>query len=312
MLCRPLRPPLDASTDRGGRAVEDADAVALDELPPDALVRVVGCALPHHRGCSVAERAVDDVGVTRHPADVCGAPVDVAPGLQVEDVTVRGGHAGQIAAGRVQDALRLGGRARGVEDVQGVLSVQGLSGTLGVGLGEDLVVVDVAPGLYLAGGPLAAHDDDLLEPGEPAHHLIDAILHRRGLALARSAVDGDQQLCLRELHALAHGLGGEAPEDHVVRRADARAREHRDDHLGDHRQVDANHVALGYPLCLQRARQTLHLGEQLGVGDVALLSLLAAPVKRDSITNTGLDVAIEAVVGGVQRSTHEPFIEGRV
>src|SRR5437773_12303275 len=88
MLCRPLRPPLDARADRGGRAVEDADAIALDELPPDALVRVVGCALPHHRGGSVAERAVDDVGVTRHPADVCGAPVDVAPGLQVEDVTV--------------------------------------------------------------------------------------------------------------------------------------------------------------------------------------------------------------------------------
>src|SRR6202023_3167741 len=37
----PLGSPLDAGADRCWGAVEGGDAVALDELPPDALVRVV-------------------------------------------------------------------------------------------------------------------------------------------------------------------------------------------------------------------------------------------------------------------------------
>ena len=39
----------------------------------------------------------------------------------------------------------------------------------------------------------------------------------------------------------------EAAEHDVVRRADARAREHRHDDLGDHRQVDPDDVALPMP-----------------------------------------------------------------
>ena len=64
------------------------------------------------------------------------------------------------------------------------------------------------------------------------------------LALAGGAVDRDQHLRLGELHPLAHRLRGEAAEDDVVRRADPRAGEHRDDDLGDHRQVDPDDVAL--------------------------------------------------------------------
>ena len=37
--------------------------------------------------------------------------------------------------------------------------------------------------------------------------------------------------------------------------------------------------------------------EQVGVGDVALLALLAAPVEGDAVAVAGLDVAVEAVVG---------------
>jgi hypothetical protein len=78
-------------------------------------------------------------------------------------------------------------------------------------------------------------------------------------------VDGDQQLCLGELHPLANGLGGEAAEHDVVRRADPRAREHRDDDLGDHRQVDADDVAFGDALVLERTGEAFDFGEQLGV-----------------------------------------------
>ena len=49
----------------------------------------------------------------------------------------------------------------------------------------------------------------------------------------------------------------EAAEDDVVRRADPRAGEHRDDDLGDHRQVDPDDVALPDAAVLQRVGEAL-------------------------------------------------------
>ena len=116
------------------------------------------------------------------------------------------------------------------------------------------------------------------------------------LALAAGAVDGDQRLRLGELHPLAHRLGGEAAEDDVVHRPDPGAGQHRDDDLGDHRQVDPDHVALADAEILQRVGEALRVSQQLGVGDVALLALLAAPVVGDAVAAARLDVAVEAVV----------------
>ena len=193
-----------------------------------------------------------------------------------------------------------------------MLGVERLGRAVRVGGREDLVVEDVAPVAHLAAGVLAAHDDDLLERLEVAHHLVDALLHRRGLALAGGAVDRDQQLGLGELHALAHRLCGEAAEDDVVRGADARAGEHRDDHLGDHRQVDPDDVALAHAQVLEGVGKPHHLPEQRGVGDIALLPVLAAPVKRDALAPAGEDVAVQAVVGRVERAAREPLVERRI
>src|SRR5204863_8443603 len=70
VLGRVLRAPLDAGADRGRRGVHYRHAVALDDLPPDVLVRIVGSALVHHAGRAVGERAIDDVAVAGDPADV--------------------------------------------------------------------------------------------------------------------------------------------------------------------------------------------------------------------------------------------------
>ena len=92
-----LDAPLHAGADRGRGRVEDRHLVALDDLPPAVLGRVVGRALVHHDGRAVGERAVDDVAVAGDPADVGGAPVDVVV-LEVEDELVGGGDPGQVAA----------------------------------------------------------------------------------------------------------------------------------------------------------------------------------------------------------------------
>ena len=106
--------------------------------------------------------------------------------------------------------------------------------------------------------------------------------------------------------------GREPAEHHVVRRADPRARQHRDDNLGDHRQEDPDDVALLDAEVLQRVGELLHVAVQVGVGDVLLLAFLAAPVERDAVAVPGLDVAVHAVVGGVDLAVREPLVEGRV
>ena len=97
-----------------------------------------------------------------------------------------------------------------------------------------------------------------------------------------------------------------------MRSADPRAGEHRDNDLGNHRQVDPDHIALRHAEVLQRAGEALDLPEQLGVGDVALGAVLAAPVKRDALAAPRLDVPVEAVVGDVELAADEPFVERRI
>ena len=173
---------------------------------------------------------------------------------------------------------------------------------------EDLVVEDVALA-HRAVDPRMTHDDRRLHRHAD---VVAGLLDRGDLALAPRAVGGDQHLRLGDLHALLDGLRGEAPEDDVVRCADARAGEHRDDDGGDHRQVDADDVALLHALGLQRVGEALDVAQQVGVGQLALLALLAAPVERDAVAVAGLDVAIQAVVRRVDRAAGEPLEERRV
>ena len=97
-----------------------------------------------------------------------------------------------------------------------------------------------------------------------------------------------------------------------MRRADARAGQHGRDDLGDHRQVDPDDVALVDAVVLQGVGQPLDVAQEVGVGDVALLALLAAPVEGDAVAVARLDVAVEAVVGDVQLAADEPLRERRV
>ena len=101
---------LHQRADRGRRGVEDVDLVLVDHLPEARHRRIVRHALEHQRGRAVRERAVENIAVARDPADVGGAPVDVAV-VVVEHELVR--HRGEevVAGGRVQHALRFAGRA---------------------------------------------------------------------------------------------------------------------------------------------------------------------------------------------------------
>ena len=223
-----------------------------------SLCRVVGRALPHHRRGAVGERAVDDVGVPGDPADVSGAPVHVGLRPQVEHVAVgrrRHPSDSRRSCAGSPSAWPSSRRCRGCT---GGARRRAARRAVRIGGSADLVVEDVAPLFHLAGECPELRTTTIFSSvcrspiTSSTRSLTGAVLPLRA---APSTVI--EQLGLGELHPLAHGLGGEAAEDDVVRRADPRAREHRDDHLGDHRQVDADDVALLHALVLQRVGEAL-------------------------------------------------------
>jgi hypothetical protein len=64
--------------DRGGGGVELVDGMLFADLPEAARIGIGRHALEHQRRRAVRERAVDDVAVAGDPADIGGAPEDVA------------------------------------------------------------------------------------------------------------------------------------------------------------------------------------------------------------------------------------------
>ena len=106
--------------DRGGGGEQRLDAVLLDHPPERAGVRGADrLALVEHRGRAGDERRVDDVGVADDPAHVGGGPPDL-PGVHVVDVRQGPRHRHGVPAVVADDALRLAGRAGGVEHVERV------------------------------------------------------------------------------------------------------------------------------------------------------------------------------------------------
>ena len=117
---------LHQRADRGRRGVEDVDLVLVDDVPEPRIVRIVRHALEHQRGRAVRQRPIEDVAVAGDPADVGGAPVDVAVVI-VEHVLMRHRREHQIAGGGMQHALGLAGRARRIEDEQRIFGVHRLA-----------------------------------------------------------------------------------------------------------------------------------------------------------------------------------------
>ena len=181
------------------------------------------------------------------PADVGGAPVDVAV-VVVEHVLVRDGGVDEVAAGGVQHALRLAGGARRIEDEQRVLGVHLDGRAVGRNLGQLLVEPDVARRVPRHGLAGAAHDEHFLAAlGDLVERLVGVLLQWDVLAAAQALVRGDDELGVRVVDAPGEAVGREPAEYDRVHRADAGAREHGVGGLGDHRQVDRDAVALLRP-----------------------------------------------------------------
>jgi hypothetical protein len=105
-------------------------------------------------------------------------------------------------------------------------------------------------------------------------------------------------------------VGGEAAEDHRVHGAEARAGKHGHRRLRDHGHVDDDAVAPLDAELGEGAGEAGHAIGELRVGELLDLAGHGAVVhERELLTEARLDVAVEAVVRGVEAPSREPSVE---
>ena len=129
------------------------------------------------------------------------------------------------------------------------------------------------------------------------HGVVRVDLQGHGAAPAVAAVGGDHDVVhSRVVDAAGERVGRETAEDDGVGRPDARAGEHRDGQLGDHRHVDGDPVALLHAEGAEGVGEPADLVEEVRVGEGALVARLALPVVGDLVAEAVGDVAVETVV----------------
>ena len=77
-------------------------------LPEPGGGGVIRHALEHQRGCAIRQRAINNVAVAGHPADIGRAPVDIAV-VVVKDILVGQRGVDHVATRRVQHTLGFAG-----------------------------------------------------------------------------------------------------------------------------------------------------------------------------------------------------------
>ena len=159
----------------------------------------------------------------------------------------------------------------------------------------------------------AAKDDHALHR-MPAvlQRRIDVRLQRHDAAAPVAAVRGDDGDRAAVVDAVLDGLRAEAAEDHGMRDAEPRTREHRDRRLGDHRHVDDDALALLDFVALEHIRKAAHFAMELLVGDDAPLARLAFPDDRRLVLPRGAEMPVEAVLRDIELAAGEPLREGHL
>jgi hypothetical protein len=286
--------------------VEDIDLVLVDDFPEPTDRGVVRHALEHQRRRAVGERTVDEIAVAGHPADVRGAPVDVALVI-IEHVLMRHRGVDEIAAGGVDDALGRAGRARGVEDEQRILGAHLLGRTMRGDQLHRLVEPDVAVRTPADVGAGVGDDDDVLDAADLFQRGVDVGLERHLAPAAQALVRRDHDFRFGVFDPARQRVGREAAEDDRVDRADACAGQHRIGRLRDHRQIDGDAIALLDAMPFEHVGEMADPIEQLSVADMlGLAGIVAFPDDRGLVGALG-EMPIDAIVGGVDDAVLEPF-----
>ena len=238
--------------DRRRRGEEPGDAVLGDDPPERPGIRRTNrFALVEHRRAAGQQGRVDDVGVADDPADVAGRPPHLAR-PRVVDVGHRPAQRDGVAAVVADDALRLAGRAARVEHVERV-------GRLHRNAFRRVTPRPAPSARPSPGRAPPSQRRRRAARGVAAQRCTPARASRASSAASTSglysttrapSMPHDAVTTHDRLGVVDPGgqLGRREPaEHHRVHGAEPRAGQHRDDRLGDHRQVDHDPVALAHP-----------------------------------------------------------------
>ena len=199
----------------------------LDNLPESSEVGVVRHAFKHHGDGAVCQRAVDNVRVPGNPADIRGAPVDIAF-VVVKNLLVRVGCINEVSAGGVQHPFRFARGAGGVEDEKRFFGIHGFRFAFGVGGCHGLVPPDIACVVKVHRVAGALHDDNLLNGGTFGDGRVGVRFHRDVTARpSHRGILRYQHFACRVVNPVAEGFRRERAENDGVNGPDAGAREHR-------------------------------------------------------------------------------------
>jgi len=196
-----------------------------------------------------------------------------SPGAIVEDDSCVIERPDEIAAGGVEHALGLAGRARRVEDEQRVFGAHRLRrAVVGDGATTSLVHTDGRGLSTMATWPPVRWTTmtDLTVDWSPRRSSASSTLALSGigLAAAQAFVGGDHARSSRNRRCGRRSASGEKPPNTTEWIAPMRAQASiAIGRLGDHRHVDGDPVALGDALALQHVGEAADFGVEFAVGD---------------------------------------------
>lgn len=163
----------------------------------------------------------------------------------------------------------------------------------------SLLDVDVAVG--------ASEDNDLLYRSIALKGIVDILLEGDELAAAVATIGGNDKLSSGIGKTVLDTLRAEAAKDHTVHGPYAGAGQHRNGGLRDQRHVDENSVPLLDSVALEHIGKLTNLAMKLAVGDDLFVTGLPFPDDGCLIGPRSVEMAVEAVLGGVQLSADKPI-----
>ena len=292
---------------RGRGGVEDADFVLFADLPETPDIRVARNPFEHQGGCAIGQRAVHDIGMAGHPADIGGAPIHLAIPV-IEHILVSHRRIDQITAGGMQHPFRVTGRTGGIENEQRVFRIHFFRRAVGIGPGTDLVIPNVAgivEGSVAAG--MSDHDDFLNAPDfRVGQGFVNVLLQRHGAPAAFALIGGDHHFRPAAFDPRGQRIRGKAAEDDGMHRPDPGAGEHGNSGFRDHRHIQAHTIPFPQTQCLHGIGEAADARMQFFIGDVPR-DIRAVAFKDDGgLIAPGFQMAVQAIGGDVQRAVFKP------
>ena len=206
----------------------------------------------------------------------------------------------------MQHAFRLAGGARGVKNEQRILGVHDFGIAFLADRPGRLVIADVAlfvPGDFAVRAP---HHENAMHVRAVFERLVDVILERDQAPAAHAFVGGDDGAAVGIENSVLERFGREAAEHHGMDGADAGAGEHCVGRFRDHRQIDADPVALADAAGLERVGELAYRPVQFAIADMLLLVGFVAFPDDCRLLAAARQMPVDAVIRHVEFSAFEP------